>query len=94
MKEGKEPYERKAARLRYLVHLRGWRMNSASDEIALLFADEEVSDYAKASCYVAMLEYAGMYKDPSARLVCQRVSSSAQKSLSLVQELLLEAQPA
>ena len=92
--ENKEPYEFKAARLRYLIHRRGWRLNSGISELAALFEDAQVSDYAKASCYVSMLEYAGVHNDPMARLACLRVSENAQKSLNTVQEILLTTQPA
>lgn len=80
MTEGKEPYDKKAARLRYLVYRLSWRLYSGSEEIVKLFNDPEASDYAKSASFTVIHEYAFKHNDPQALALCQQIQEPAKKA--------------
>ena len=80
MTEGKEPYDSKAARLRFLVYRLSWRLYSGSEEIVKLFNDPVVSDYAKSASFAVIHENAFKYSDPQAFAVCCQIQESAKKA--------------
>lgn len=80
MTEGKEPYDKKAARLRYLVYRMSWRLYSGSEEIVKLFNDPEASDYAKSTSFAVIHEYAFKHNDPQAFALCRQIQEPAKKA--------------
>lgn len=80
MTKGKEPYDSKAARLRYLVYRQSWRLYLGSEEIIKLFNDPVVSDYAKSASFIEIHEHAFKHNDPQAFALCQQVQEPAKKA--------------
>lgn len=80
MTEGKEPYDSKAARLRFLVYRQSWRLYLGGEEIVKLFNDPVVSDYAKSASFIEIHEYAFKYNDPLALALCRQIQEPAKKA--------------
>lgn len=80
MTEGKEPYDSKAARLRFLVYRQSWRLYLGSEEIVKLFNDPVVSDYAKSTSFTVIHEFAFKHNDPQAFVLCCQIQESAKKA--------------